>query len=119
MEILLPENPDGHVPKDGLKVSQITLSVIARSKKQLRCLSTKDWIQKVGLIYTVEDYSHIKNKNVINFAAKWMKPENINMSKVTQILNGMHIVYSLVQYMDVSPKAMDIHDTPHKLLELK
>ena len=38
-------------------------------------------------IYTVEYYSAIKNKDIMNFAGKWMKLENI-LSEVNQIQKG-------------------------------
>jgi hypothetical protein len=36
------------------------------------------WIQKMWFIYTVEYYSAIKNKDIMNFAGKWMELENIS-----------------------------------------
>jgi hypothetical protein len=43
------------------------LLVIARSWKQPRCLSTKEWIQKMWFIYTMKYYSAIKSKGIMNF----------------------------------------------------
>jgi hypothetical protein len=57
-----------------------TLLVIARSWKQPRGPSTKEWIRKMWFISTMEYYSAIKNKNIMKFAGKWMKPENIILS---------------------------------------
>jgi hypothetical protein len=59
------------------------LFVIARSWKQPRCLSTAEWIQKIWSIYTVEYYSAIKNKDIMNFTSKWKELENM-LSEVTQ-----------------------------------
>ena len=42
-------------------------------------------------IYTVEYYSTIKNKDIMNFAGKWMGQENITLSEVTQTLNEMQV----------------------------
>jgi hypothetical protein len=47
--------------------------IIARSWKQLRCLSTEEWIQKM-YIYTMEYYSVIKNNDFMKFTGKWMEP---------------------------------------------
>ena len=58
--------------------------IIARSWKQPRCPSTKEWIQKMWHIYTMEYYSAIKNKGIIKFIGKWIDPENIILSVVTQ-----------------------------------
>jgi hypothetical protein len=61
-----------------------TLFVIARSRKQLRCSMTEEWIQKMWFIYTMEYYSAIKNKDILSFAGKWMELKNIILSEVTQ-----------------------------------
>lgn len=47
-------------------------------------------------IYTMEYYSAIKNKDIMNFADKWMELENIIVNEVTQTQNGMHNIYSLI-----------------------
>jgi hypothetical protein len=44
----------------------------------------------------MEYYSATKNKDIIKFAGKWMKPENIILSKVTQFQKDMHYMYSLI-----------------------
>jgi hypothetical protein len=41
--------------------------IIARNRKQIRCPSTEECIQKMWYIYTVE-YSTIKNKDIMNFS---------------------------------------------------
>ena len=43
----------------------------------------------------MEYYSAIKNEEVLAFAGKWMELENITLSKVTQTLKDMHVMYSL------------------------
>ena len=61
--------PLGIYPEDvptGNKVTCSTmfiaaLFIIARSWKEPRCPSTEEWIQKMWYIYTMEDYSAIKN----------------------------------------------------------
>jgi hypothetical protein len=45
-------------------------------------------------IYAVEYYSHIKNKDNINFEGKWMELENIILSEVTQTQNGTYSLKS-------------------------
>ena len=73
-----------------------TLFVIARRWIQSRCPMTEEWIQKMWVIYTMEYYSAIKNKNFLSFAGKWMELENIILSEVTQTLKDMHGMYSLI-----------------------
>jgi hypothetical protein len=41
----------------------------------------------------MEYYSGIKNNNIRKFDGKWMKPENIILSEVTQAQNDMHGMY--------------------------
>jgi hypothetical protein len=59
------------------------LFIIARGRKELRCPSTEEWIQKMWYIYTME-YSAIKNNEFMKFFRKWMYLENIILSEVTQ-----------------------------------
>jgi hypothetical protein len=49
-----------------------------------RCPTTKEWIQKMWLIYTMEYYSDIKNEDILSFTGKWMELESIILSEVTQ-----------------------------------
>ena len=66
----------------------VALFVMTRSWKPPRCLTVEEWIQKVWFIYTMEYYSAIKNKDILSFASKWMKLENIILSEVTQDPKG-------------------------------
>ena len=50
----------------------------------------------MGFIYTREDYSAIKNKDILSFAGKWMELENIMLSEVTQTQMDMHDMSSLI-----------------------
>jgi hypothetical protein len=43
----------------------------------------------------MEYYSGIKNKDIMNFAGKWMELENI-LSEVTHTQKDMHGMYSLI-----------------------
>ena len=40
--------------------------------------------------------SAIENKDIMNFAGKWMEPENIILSKVTQTQKDKHGMYSSI-----------------------
>jgi hypothetical protein len=41
-------------------------------------------------------YSAIKNKEILNFAGKWMELDNIILSEVIQSQKGMHGMYSII-----------------------
>jgi hypothetical protein len=70
------------------------LFVILRNWKQPRCPSTEEWMKKMWYIYTMEYYSAIKNKDIVNFAGRWMELENTILSEVTQSQKG-HTRYVL------------------------
>ena len=56
---------------------------------------TAEWIQKMWFIYTMQYYSAIKNKDILNFAGKWMEPENI-LSEANQTQKDIHGMYLLI-----------------------
>jgi len=45
-------------------------------------------------VYTMEYFSAIKNKDIMNIAGKWMELENIVLSEVTRTQKGIHGKYS-------------------------
>jgi hypothetical protein len=47
-------------------------------------------------IYAIEYYSAIKNKDIMEFAGKWIEVENVPLSEVTQSQKDMHGMYSLI-----------------------
>ena len=59
------------------------LFVIARTWKQPRYPSKKEWIKKMWYIYTMEHYSEVKN-NILKFAFKWIERGKTILSEVTQ-----------------------------------
>ena len=62
-----------------------TLFIIARSWKEPRCPSTEEWIQKMWHIYTMKDYSAIRNNEFMKFLDKWVELENIILSEVPSL----------------------------------
>jgi hypothetical protein len=44
----------------------------------------EEWIQKIGYIYPMENYSAITIDDFMNIVGKWMELENIILSEVTQ-----------------------------------
>jgi hypothetical protein len=60
------------------------LFIISRSWKQPRYPSTKEWVQKMWSIYTMEYYSAVTSNDIIKFTDKWIELENIILSEVTQ-----------------------------------
>jgi hypothetical protein len=91
------------------------LFIIARNRKQPRCPSTEEWIKKMWYIYTVKDYSAIRNKDIMAFAYKWMELENTILSEVTQTQKVIHGMFSLIS----SHKIQDVHAMLHRPKEAK
>ena len=52
--------------------------------KQPRCPSADEWIRKLWYIYTMEYYSAIKKNTFESVLMRWMKPEPIIQSEVSQ-----------------------------------
>jgi hypothetical protein len=91
--------------RDPCSIMFIADIFIDRSWKQPRCPSANERIQKMWFTNTLEYYSAIKNENIMDFSGKWMKLENILLSKVSQTqkyIHGMH--YWLV---DISPNVQN------------
>ena len=59
------------------------LLTIARAWKQPKCPSTNEWI-KMWHIYTMEYYSAIKRNETELFVVRWMDPESVIQSEVSQ-----------------------------------
>ena len=60
------------------------LFIIARTWKQPRGPSADGWIRKLWYIYTMEYYSAIKKDAFESVLMRWMKPEPIIHSEVSQ-----------------------------------
>jgi hypothetical protein len=82
LDIVLLEDPVtpllGIYPEDDPPCKKDTCStmiiaalfIIMRSRKEPRCPSTEEWIQKMWHIYTMEYYSAIKNNEFMKFLDK-------------------------------------------------
>ena len=79
------------------------LFTIVGTWKQPRCPSADEWIKKLRYIYTMEDYSAIKNNAFESVLMRWMKLEPIIQSEVSQ--KGKH------QYSILIKKAMAPHSS--------
>ena len=60
------------------------LFTIARTRKQPKCPSAEEWINKMWYIYTMECYSSIKKHEIMPFVATWKDLEILILSKVSQ-----------------------------------
>jgi hypothetical protein len=71
------------------------LFIIANGWKGPRCPSTKEWIQKMWYIYTMENYSAIKKNEFMKFIGKWMDLEGIILTEVIQSQKNSYDMYLL------------------------
>ena len=60
------------------------LFIIGRTWKHPRCPSADEWIRKLWYIYTMEYYSAIRKNAFESVLMRWMKPEPIIQSEVSQ-----------------------------------
>ena len=108
MDIVLPEDPAipilGIYPEEVSTCNNDTCSflfiaalfVIGRSLKEPRYPSTEEWFQKMWYIYTMKNYSAIKNSEIMKFLGKWMHLEDIILSEITQSQKNTHGMHSLI-----------------------
>ena len=69
------------------------LFTIAKTWKQPKCPSTKEWINKMWYMYTVEYYLAIKKNEIILFAATWMDLGITILSEVSERQTLYDIIY--------------------------
>jgi hypothetical protein len=79
-----------HTTKARAPLFIAALFMIARSWKH------EEWIQKTWLIDMMQYYSHIKNKNIMSSAGKWLELENIILNDILQTQMDMHDMYSQI-----------------------
>ena len=60
------------------------LFTIAKTWKQPKCPLTDEWVKKMWYIYTMENYSAMKKKEIMPLATTWMDLEIIILSEVSQ-----------------------------------
>ena len=73
------------------------LYTIAKTWKQPKCPSTKEWVKKMWYIYAMEYYSAIKRNKILAFLATWMDLEIIMLSEVSQSMRPQHKMLSHVE----------------------
>jgi hypothetical protein len=72
------------------------LFTIAKLWTQPRCLTADEWIKKMWYLDTMELYSTIKKNEILSFAGKWMEPENIILSEISQVQKAKGCMFSLI-----------------------
>jgi hypothetical protein len=70
--------------------------IIAKLWKQPRCPTTDEWIEKMWYLCTMEFYSAMKKNKLLSFTSKWMEPENMILSEVSQAQKTKNRMFSLI-----------------------
>jgi hypothetical protein len=71
------------------------LFTIAKLWKQPRFPTTDKWIKKMWYLYTMEFYSATKKNEFLSYTSKWLKLENIILSKVSLVQKAKNCMFSL------------------------
>jgi hypothetical protein len=58
--------------------------------------TTDKWIKKMWHLYTVEFYSDIQMSEILLFAGKWVEPEDMILSEVSQVQKDRGHMFSLL-----------------------
>ena len=74
-----------------MSVAALFINTIARTWKQLKSLSTDEWVKKMWYIYTIEYYSAIKRNKTESFVETWRDIESIIQTEVNQ-KNKYHLL---------------------------
>jgi hypothetical protein len=90
--------------------------VIARNWKQPRCPSTEEWIKKIWYNYSMEYYSSVKNKGIMNFSGKWVELENTILSKVSKSQKDIWCVLIYSWILSIMCRTIMLQSTDPKKL---
>ena len=60
------------------------LFTVAKMWKQPQCQLRDEWIKKMWSKYKVEYYSAIMKKEILPFVTRWINPEGIMLSEISQ-----------------------------------
>ena len=69
-----------------------------------KCPLTDEWIKKMWYIYTMEYYSAIKRNEIELFVVRWMDPESVIQSEVSQKEKNKHRMLTNTIYMESKKK---------------
>ena len=91
---LYPKSPETPIQKNLCTSMFIAaLFTIAKCQKQPKCPSVNEWIKKLRYIYTMENYTAERKKELLPFATAWMDLESIMLSEVSQVQLPYDLTY--------------------------
>ena len=91
----IPKNPETPIQKKLCTPMFISAQfTIAKFRKQTKCPSANEWIQKLWYNYTMEFYAAERKKELIPFATAWMELESIMLSEISQAVRDKYHMIS-------------------------
>jgi hypothetical protein len=75
------------------------LFTIAKLWEEPRSHTNDKWIKKKWYLYTIEFYSAMKKNEILSFASKWIKLENIILREVSQAQKTKNHMFSLICWL--------------------
>ena len=72
------------------------LFTVAKTWKQPKCPLTDEWISKMWSIHTMEYYSAIKEKEILQYVTTWMNIEDIMLSEINQSQKDKYCMIPLI-----------------------
>jgi hypothetical protein len=76
-------------------------SAVAKLWEQPGCPTINKWIKKMRYLYTMELYSATKKNEILSFAGKWIKLENIILSEISQVQKAKATCF--LSYLEYRP----------------
>ena len=91
---LYPKNPETPIQKNLCTPIFITaLFTIAKCWKQSKSPSVYEWIKTLWYIYTMENYTADRRKELLPFVTAWMGLESIMLSEINQsVKDGYNMI---------------------------
>jgi hypothetical protein len=69
--------------------------------------------ERIWYFYTMEFYLATKKNEILSFAGKWMEPEDIFLSKVSQIQKDKGYMFSLTHLWKIDPIQIQARSYTH------
>ena len=94
---LYTKNPQTPIQKDLCTPMFIKVQcIIAKCRKQPKCPSVNEWINKLWHIYTMEVYAADRKNERLPFATAWMELKIIMLSEISPVAKDKYHTFSPV-----------------------
>ena len=91
---LYPKNPETPVQKNLCTPMFIAAQfTIVKCRKQPKCPSLNEWIEKLKHIYTMEYYTAERKKELV-FVIAWMELESITLREINHVVKDKYHMIS-------------------------